>query len=231
MRANTLMAGLAAILIGASGAMGQEAPTPPAPPPAEPPRDELPTLDDLLGLPQAPDAARRTPGTDPASTELERKLSMREAAQQFKQAVVLMSETADRIRGAGDTGIATQRLQEDVVRKLDMLIQAAEQNSQQSQQSSSSSSSGDPDRQSQPNQQRPEQGEQQQNQGDNRAEATPPGRAEGALDPNLAARGAAWGSLPARVRDALMQGTQEQYSSVYQRLTEAYYRKLAESPK
>ena len=76
-----------------------------------------------------------------------------------------------------------------------------------------------------------DQGEQQAANGDNRSENTPPGLRTGALRPEEAADLAAWGSLPERVRDALVQGSSDSFSAAYRRLTEAYYRMLAEEPK
>ena len=40
--------------------------------------------------------------------------------------------------------------------------------------------------------------------------------------------GAAWGALPDRLRGALLQGVADQYSALYERLTERYYQRLAE---
>ncbi|HRP63251.1 MAG TPA: VOC family protein, partial [Phycisphaerales bacterium] len=37
-----------------------------------------------------------------------------------------------------------------------------------------------------------------------------------------------WGSLPERVRDMLLQGRRERFSSLYEQLTREYYRRLAE---
>ena len=37
-----------------------------------------------------------------------------------------------------------------------------------------------------------------------------------------------WGNLPPRVRDQLLQGRSDKYSSHYERLTREYYRRLAE---
>jgi hypothetical protein len=37
-----------------------------------------------------------------------------------------------------------------------------------------------------------------------------------------------WGSLPQRVRDMLLQGRNEKFSSLYEKLTGEYYRRLAE---
>ncbi|MCC6660191.1 MAG: hypothetical protein IT437_04825 [Phycisphaerales bacterium] len=224
-----LMMGL---VLGLSGlACGQSATPPPKPaePPVEkaPPRPaEPPDLDELLGLKPAKDAN----GTaDPAAKELERELSLREAADGFEEAVGLMGRTAERLGGVGDTGVATQRMQESVIRKLDVLIKAAEQQAKKSRSSSSSKPQQNKDPSQQPNQQQSRE-QNEENRGDNRDERLPPGRRDGALGPEPS-RGAAWGSLPARVREALLQGTQDTYSSVYQRLTESYFRKLAEEPR
>ena len=37
-----------------------------------------------------------------------------------------------------------------------------------------------------------------------------------------------WGGLPRRIRDMLMQGRREAFSSVYEQMTREYYRRLAE---
>ena len=37
-----------------------------------------------------------------------------------------------------------------------------------------------------------------------------------------------WGRLPDRVRDLIRQGRRDRISSIYRRLTEQYYRRLAE---
>lgn len=197
---------------------------------AQPPAKQ-PTLDELLGLPKPkadPKAKPRPDAEDPTRSELERKLSPREVAEQFKQAVDLMGETATRLETSRDTGLATQRLQEDIIRKLDQLIKSAEQNQKQSQSSSSSSSSQREQNQNQPNQQ------QQQQQRDPKSKEAapdtmepPPGQ-DPRLSPGAAARGAAWGALPERLRDALLQGNADKYSSLYQKWTESYYRRLAE---
>ena len=193
--------------------------TPPEQPPAQP------SLDDLLGLPSAKPVDKSRPvAPAPAKTELDRKLSAGQVADQFKQAVQLMGETAERLGTAKDTGLATQRLQEDIIRKLDQLIKAAEQIQQQSK--SKQSQQNRDKQQQQPNQQ------QQQRNPDAKEAAPdtmdpPPGQAANPT-PGVAARGAAWGSLPSRLRDALLQGNEDKYSSIYQKWTEAYYRRLAE---
>lgn len=235
------MAAAAGLPLGAAlAALDPPAEDPPAEQPAAteqekaaPPEEPVPDLDDLLGLPKGkadpaeprPKAPAELP-RDPAAADLERKLSGEEVAEQFRQAVRLMNETSVRLQGARDTGVVTQRMQEDVLRKLDMLIKAAEQQRSRSRSSSSSSQQQQQqDQQSQPNQQ------QQSNQsgtGDNRSETEPPARRNGPLNDQIGGYGTTWGALPARVRDALMQGSSDRYSSLYQKMTESYYRRLAE---
>jgi hypothetical protein len=188
-----------------------------------------PSLDDLLGLEKDKTKKPGAPVADPTRTELERKLSMQEAEEQFKQAVVLMGETATRIKDGKDTGLATQRLQEDIIRKLDMIISAAEQQQQQQRQRRSQQ------RQQQQQQQDPGSKNQQQQKpaqehGKDAAPDTidPPAQQDANLRPGTAARGALWGNLPERVRQALSQGDADKYSSLYRKWTEAYYRRLAE---
>jgi hypothetical protein len=39
---------------------------------------------------------------------------------------------------------------------------------------------------------------------------------------------AGWGELPERVRERLVEGSSDYFSTLYEALTEAYYRRLAE---
>ena len=192
--------------------------------------DPLPTLDELLGT----EGGASEGGDevelpeDEGETELDRLLSGQEIVDEFRSAVDLMNRSAERLGGARDTGLTTQRMQEDVLRALDKLIADAQQRGQQSSSSSSSSSQ----QQQQGQQQQPgQQSSPQASQGDNRGEANAPGGQEGALGPEQAADLAAWGNLPARFRDALVQGASDRFSATYRRLTEEYYRRLAEDPK
>jgi hypothetical protein len=209
-------------------------PKPPESKPADPnpraaqPADtkqQPPSLDDLLGLPKEKSPAKSRPAApDPTKNALDRKLTQGEASDQFKQAVQLMGETADRLQSSKDTGLSTQRLQEDILRKLDQVIKAAEQNQKQSK---SSRSQQQKDKQ----QQQPNQSQSQRNPDAKEAAPDtmdPPQGEKANPTPGVAARGAAWGSLPARLRDALLQGNEDKYSSLYQKWTEAYYRRLAE---
>lgn len=185
-----------------------------------------PDLDELLGLP--PERPRDTkPGEnlpdalDPARAELDRRLSAEQANERFREAVALMGQTADRLNTAGDVGIRTQRMQEDILAKLDQVIASAQQGGGNS--SSSSSSSQSP----QPQQQQQSQSQQSANSTGESEDRLNPMR-EGPLNPELQSAQAAWGALPERLRDALMQGTNDPFSSMYRSLTETYYRRLAE---
>ncbi len=200
----------------------------------EPPA-RLPSLDELLGLAKPGEDQDASGGvqlpTEPGRAALDEKLSAEEAAEAFQQAVKLMEQTADRLDPGHDLGLVTQRLQEDAVRKLDTVIAAAMQNQQSS--SSSSSSSSQQEQQQQPNQQQQQQQQQSQsepNQQGEPQEGQPPGRQNGGLN-NVELNAAAWGALPARLRDALVQGSSDRFSSIYQTMTEQYYRRLAEEPK
>lgn len=231
-RAPLLAVGMAALLgLSAPASARQDAPQPEAATsaseaPARPPPKGVPDLDELLGLgndPSRPDSK----APDRAQAELERRLSGKEISEQFEQAVAMMSDAAERLGTPRDTGLTTQRVQADILNRLDMLIKAAEQNQQQSGQQQSQQSQ-EPGQQSQPNQQQNSAGQTRANADNPTDEGERPKGNEATMRPDLAARGAAWGSLPERVREALLQGTADKFSAQYQRQTEAYYRRLAE---
>lgn len=214
-------AGVAAIVAvaGALVASGQA---------AGPPADPIPNLDDLLGLPRA--EPRAAGAAAPEDEALREKLTdEEEPTEDFERAVELMSTTAQRLSVAGDAGLPTQRMQEDIVRALDKLIAQAEQNQQQSrskqrqQQQQQQGSQREQRQQSQAQRSEAARGESSENQPPAGQEARP-----AALSP---AAQAAWGNLPQHVREALVQGASDRFSSMYQRLTETYYRRLAEEPR
>ena len=217
---------VAALLAVPSAALAQQGSEPP--PDAQPPRqsqqpkaDPLVGLDEALGLKPAEDRPAESLPLDPAQSELQRRLTGAELADAFIQAADLMDETATRLEMTGDTGLVTQRLQEDILRKLDQLIEAAKQQQQQrsSSRSASSSPGTQPQRQQQAN---------RASDGENRGQVNPPARQEGPLMPGGAGDASTWGALPARVREALSQGQTGRFSALYRSLTEAYYRRLAE---
>lgn len=176
----------------------------------------VPSLDELLGLEEAQDSVD-TSGIDQA-------LSPQEAGEAFTQAVGLMSTVADRIGSSSDAGITTQRMQEDILRKLDQIIESAEDNQNSSSGGSSSSSSSN---QQQPNQQQQQSESSSSSSGEPTDGGTPPGSTEAGSN-NLQGAAARWGNLPDRLRDALSQGLDEPYSRLYRSLTERYYKQLAE---
>ncbi len=227
----------------------KESPAPAAPPagseqapkPAPPGRE--PDLDELLGLGKT-SAAGNTGIPDPGKAELDKRLAQEQVDDLFLQAVALMGDISKRLGSAVEAGrakradggvkspqagLATQRLQQDAVRKLDALIAQLEQ--QQQQQSSSSRSRQQENDPNQPQRQQRSQARQQQREqrgGNGQRENDPPAGQSGDLRPELEAARAAWGALPERVRDMLQQGSGDRYSSLYERLTSDYYKRLAE---
>jgi hypothetical protein len=202
----------------------------------EPGLPPLPTLDEALGL-VAPDPSRQAP-TAPAQPDITRQRiddllnpkSQEQGGDEFAQAVVLMSQSASRLTSPADTGDATQRLQQDAIRKLEQLIAKA---GKQSSSQSKKDSQNQPEPQDGQQQQQPSQasaGEQQTQV----SRSTQSGETDGPelsgqrLRPALEAARAAWGNLPERVRQSLLQGAGDRFSRDYQRLTEEYYKRLGE---
>ena len=205
--------------------------------------DPPPSLDDLLGI----DEEDRDDGAEEAAEqarqdELDRQLNEEEISDAFMQAVELMRVSATRLDEDFDSGLGTQRIQEDIIARLETLIDQAQQQMQQNQQQSSSSSSSQQRSQQQQQQdpgsrqrqQEDQQGQQQQQdaqrnpEGSEAQEGDGPARQNELLNPLLDVEGSEWGSLPERARDMLLQGRREKYSSLYERMTREYYRRLAE---
>jgi len=186
--------------------------------------DPLPTLDELLGLEE------QSPGIDPNDDALDAVLSPAEAGEALGQAINLMDRVAQRIDEGNDVSIATQRLQEDILRMLDQVIESAQNNQQGGGGGSSSAQSSSSSNQQQPNQQQQQGNNQQQGTPGNESgqESMPGGSSVANPGDALAPDGVSWGALPQRVRDALSQGFSDKYSELYRTLTEEYYRALAE---
>jgi hypothetical protein len=220
---------------------------PPAPAPeaesevaeAEEGQDTPASLDDLLDL----EAGEGT-DSDEAAAELERRrtldaaLAEQEPEQAFRVAITEMLESVDLLRDRRSTGLGTQRVQERIVDRLQVLIDSARRQRQQQQQQQSSSSSSqqqqDPGRRSQQPQDGREgqDGREQQgrNDGENQdgSSTQPPPPESTTLEGVLDESQVEWGSLPPRVRDLITQGMRDQMSQLYRSLTEAYYRRMAE---
>jgi len=194
-----------------------------------------PSLDELLGLEESGEDAGEEPAdeaageqVDPERAQLERQLEGADISEVFSEAVRQMGDAADLLGRARDPGARTQRLHDEILTKLDVLIEQAEQQSQQSSSSSSSSSAQQQQQQQQQTGQQQRQQQSSQRQSGEPQEQTPPGGQDAQLREALDAARAAWGSLPERVRDALVEGTNETFSSIYKRMTERYYKRLAE---
>lgn len=194
------------------------------PPPA---RQPLPTLDELLGLEKG--SSVRDAAT-PGQSDLERALRDEEPTDDFGRAVDLMDRVASRLEQDLDTGLPTQRMQEEAIRRLDKLIADARRQRQPQRQRQSQQPRPQDQSQSQP---QPASSQTSSAQGrpgnDNQGQEMDPGdRRAGSLRQVAPGGSAAWGSLPEHIRSSLMQGFSDQFSSMYQSMTEAYYRRLAE---
>ena len=232
-----------AVSRGASAQQPQPQPVPPAP--GEPEKkqdqekDKPSSLDDLLGIDEdQQDESDADAATQDADDELQRRLNEQEVADNFSLAVEKMAVSADLLDVRFDSGLGTQRVQEEIIKRLEDLINQAKKN-QSSRRSSSSSSSSSSSQQQRPQNQQQNPGQQRQNQqrdeGDQRRdnpsdsrEGDPPPLQEGDINTTLEESRAEWGNLPPRVRDQLMQGRREKFSSLYERLTQEYYKRLAE---
>ena len=141
-----------------------------------------------------------------------------------------MGQTADRLDLSQDAGLQTQRLQEEVIRKLDKLIEQA--NQQQGGGKSKKKKKGSPEGQGETSQQQAQSSQSSPGKAQaGTAAGGGPDRQDGALTPPLPGSSAAWGGLPEHVRDALHQGSGDTFSSVWKQLTEQYYKRLAEEPR
>ena len=203
-------------------------------------KDKPSSLDDLLGIDEdQKEKSGAEAAAKDADEELKRRLNEKEIANTFSLAVEKMAISAELLDVRFDTGLGTQRVQEEIIKRLEDLINQAKKN-QSSRRSSSSSSSQQQQQQQQQNQQqnpgqqrtqnqpqRDEGNQRRDNPSDSR-EGDPPPLQEGDINTALEESQAEWGNLPPRVRDQLLQGRREKFSSLYERLTQEYYKRLAE---
>ena len=184
-----------------------------------------PSLDELLGLDGLGDNAAEQ-AVRQNQEELERRLSDVELGDVFDVALEKMELSADLLDGDLNSGLGTQRVQQDILARLDQLIDLAKQMSQQ-QMSSSSGGSG---------QSKPKPGAEQQQAGGQRSQSgnqggdadCPKPAQEGDINTILEETGSEWGHLPARLREMLEQAQNSHISVLYRKLTEQYYKRLAE---
>ena len=234
-----LLISSACVMASAANA-GVLATEPPEPVPNEPettesepvaaPADPLPSLDELLGLEESEPAEDDSTKNqlDQQQRELDRKLTAQDAADALVQALTLMDDTAARLTLTGGTGLETQRLQEDILRKLDTVIDAAEQNQGQGSGSSAGSQSQESRQNKNPGTQQSGGSQSAPSRGEGNAASAKPGGGPAQLGPQQLLDASAWGVLPDRLRDSVRQGLSDKFSAAYRSLTEAYYRRLAE---
>ena len=141
-----------------------------------------------------------------------------------------MDQVASRLEDQHDLSLITQRLQEDILIKLDQVIESAKKNNSGSGGKSSSSQQSSSSNQDQPNQQQQDaqQGQGNKSASDSGQEQMPAGASDAQPGDEIAPDGVRWGALPKRIRDALSQGIADEYSALYRRITEQYYRSLAD---
>ncbi len=190
-------------------------------------KDTPPSLDELLGLDGLQDNAAEQAARQ-NQEELERRLSDLELGDVFDVALEKMAISAELLDGDLNSGLGTQRVQEDILARLDQLIDIAKQMSQQQQMSSSGGGSGQgkPKPGAEPQQQA---GGQRSESGDQGGHAVdpPPGQ-EGDINTIIEETGSEWGHLPERLREMFGQAQNSHISALYRKLTEQYYKRLAE---
>ncbi|MFT3686615.1 MAG: hypothetical protein QM783_17140 [Phycisphaerales bacterium] len=209
---------------------GKPAGTPPTttPPADKPP---APSLDDVLGLTKPETQPKKTDGQGTAVPgDLARALNGEEAGNELERAVALMNESAKRLESDKDTSLNTQRMQEETVKLLDALVKKNNQKKNNQNKQQQQQQQQDQQQQQQPSQSQQSQQQQQQQPGQDTSPSVDRGGTTSArLRPGMEAARAAWGNLPQRVRQLLVQGSGDQFSKEYQRLTEEYYKRLGES--
>jgi hypothetical protein len=212
------------------------------------------SLDELLGVPSGASRNQKdssSSATDAASRDqakrLERSLDEATLPDLVQRAIEGMQSASARLTDQGDAGLGTQRIQEDVVKSLERLLEEAQkqQKKQQSSSSSSSSSSrqrkqGKDGKSDDPSERNGQQ--RQPSSSDKRGQQKSPNSASGETEAELGVRDSnevseggelsesrvEWGQLPERVRELVLQGRKDRVSTIYERLTREYYRRLAE---
>lgn len=230
--------------------LGQASP-PSTPPAKQAPADAPPpSLDEALGMGNGERA-------DQPPSAIEESLSGAKPRDILQSALDDMARSAE-LLDSREAGLPTRRAQQSVVRKLDELIATARRMQQQQQQQQQAGQSGgaqqrrsrqggqQQDGQSgeEPGQDEPRPGSDDQSRrraGDRDGAGRPQGQRtdSGAQEPPEAVdptdemaqfdeSRAEWGRLPPRVREAVRQGLRDPMSAAYRRLTQDYYRRLAE---
>jgi hypothetical protein len=198
-------------------------------------REASPTLDELLGLEADESGASATEEAQRENAEeLRRRLGEVDLGDLFMLALEKMALSAYLLDVDLESGLATQRAQLDVLAKLDQLIDRAREIAKRH--AESCSGCGECGGRSGGSKPKPGKKPGSPSQGATRSEGTsqggqasdPPAGREGDINTVLEETGTEWGHLPARVREMLKQGRADFYSGLYRKLTEEYYKRLAE---
>jgi TolA-binding protein len=220
------------LLLGVAGLTVLAADKPPAAPP---------TLDELLNLPPTgkPAMPPAAPGTkapaDPTNihpqTVEPAKVPEEKSGDAFQLAVLDMKQAAARLTESSDPGLDTQRAQERAIRRLDQLIHELNQRNNNSKQKSQGKRDTGSEKNAQQKQQSKQSGQRQKGNVSDSADAADSAdqKQDGKLNEQpLSEKLAEWGNLPPRMRDQLLQGLEDRFSTLYRQMTEKYYKRLAE---
>lgn len=217
---------------GSSTSSGQEGGTKP--------NDDSPrSLDDLLGIPSRESASGEAATDRSSDRRLEQTLDGANMQDLVVRAMDGMREAARRLGQERDAGLGTQRIQQDIVATLDRLLAEAQRQQQSSKGSSRSrsrqqqSSSDDPSEQngqtrnsSSPSDSSPSGSSSEP--GSDESEGQRPADDSAVSGAELDESRVEWGRLPERVRELILQGRRDRVSTLYERITREYYRRLAE---
>lgn len=130
--AAVLATGLLGLSAWPSSAHTQDEPRKDAAIENQPASADEPSIDELLGLDDADEPGDQpqgdpAPDADPSLTrDLDKALTGKQAADQFAQAIEEMEEVAIRLSDEADPGIDTQRMQDEIILKLEQIIASAE---------------------------------------------------------------------------------------------------------
>lgn len=175
-------------------------------------------LDDLLDI--EPSQSESTVETSPIDS------LVKETPQDNFEAAVSEMKEAGNLLNESQTGRVSQRIQEKVIARLDQLISDAKKKQSKSK---GKPKPGEADKGSNPQSGPPSQGEGSK-QGQNPASGPGGQGAVQDLDTTrpLEEELSEWGRLPDRVRKELIQGRDDRFSTLYKKLTQRYYKRLAD---
>jgi len=202
--------------------------------------DLLKGLEDLPGLEPEPDKAKAAskPGSknNPAGASSAADDAQKNAA---ANPLIRISEQMRKVESrlaSADTSEQTQKIQQDILQELSVVIQQLQQ--QQKQQQQQPSSGGQKQQQSKPTSKKPSEGGKPQGSPsqepsnkparDSSDDVRKPEEVEAENRELQQMLKEVWGHLPDRVRQQMMNARVEQLLPKYQKLIEEYYKRLAE---